>query len=389
MLIAFTITTQAQNKLLSSIDEYYSGTWQTEHGTNYEYDSNNKLTAETRLNWDSNTNTWKISEKTTYTYNSSDKVTEEFGQVWNNANNTYENGFKTTNTYTAGKITEISSFVWENANWFLEFKFEFTYNTNNLPISSIFTSFSNGFMQERSTVTYNDNNTIQSSLSEVKDGAEWVNERRTQYTYNANDKLIAEKSEEWNAVGNVWIDNGDKIEYQWDQFGNQTQEVEYYTLTGLQSRYKNVYTYDTSNLMSNFAHPFKDKTGLDYLFNDFPYVNKVQVENSYNYNVLMQEFQQSNRTTYNYSTAISLSTATIEKEIATVAVYPNPTKDFLNIENPSNLSIDKVFVTDMTGKKVIEQSNASAINVQNLAKGIYVLELYSGKEKLQSKFIKE
>jgi Secretion system C-terminal sorting domain len=394
MLIALiTITTHGQNKLLSSIREgYYNGTWSKDYGTNYEYDSKNNLTAETNLSWDSGTETWKISSKTTYTYNASNKVTEEIEQDWNSTNNKLENDYKGIKTYTDGKLTEMLDYYWENASWVLDSKYQITYNSSNLPISYIYSELGDTQLEldERYTITYNANNKIASSTSEAWNGAQWVNSEKTLYTYNTQNKIISEKSADWDEFSSNWAANGNQTEYEWDATGNQTRETEYYKNSqGDISRYKNEYTYDTFNLMSSFAHPFKDKTGVDYFFEDFPYVNKVQVENGYSYNNQTNSFQLSSRTSYNYNSAITLSAPTIEKATTNISVYPNPARAFLNISNPSEIAIDKVFVTDLTGKKLLEQNNATQINVQNLAKGIYVLEAYSGKEKFQSKFIKE
>ncbi len=393
LIALITITTHGQNKLLSSIREYYNGSsWQKSGGENYEYDSNNNLTSETSLSWDSSTSTWNKYRKTTYTYNANNKVTEEISQERNETNNTLENSSKSTYTYTAGKLTEFLRYVWENGNWKPEYKNAITYNANNL-LAGYLSEGWNGTQwesEERYTFTYNANNKIASFTIEVWKGAQWVNSGKTLYTYNAQNKIISEKSADWDEFNSNWAANGNQTEYEWDTTGNKTSETDYYKDSQRNiSRYKNEYTYDTFNLMSSFTHPFKDKTGVDYFFEDFPYVNKVQVENSYSYDNASNSFRQSGRNTYNYNAAITLSTPTIEKTTATISVYPNPARAFLNISNASKISIDKIFVTDMTGKKVLEQHNDNSVNVQNLAKGIYVLEAYSGNEKMQSKFIKE
>lgn len=392
MLIALiTITTQGQNKLLSSIREYNNnGTWEKSYGTNYEYDSNNNLIAETGLRWADGV--WKRSSIETYSYNASNKVTQDTYEDWNPQTNAVDYKGRTNYSYTNGRLTSIESQDWENSNWVNDYKFTITYNSNNLPSIGIeyFWENSQWNSDERTTYTYNVNNKIISSVFEEWNGTQWVNSEKTLYTYNAQNKITSEKSADWDEFNSNWAANGNQTEYEWDATGNQTLEIDYYKDgQGNINRYKDEYTYDTFNLMSSFTHPFKDKTGVDYIFEDFPYVNKVQVENGYSYNNQTNSFQLSSRTSYNYNAAITLSTPTIEKATAIISVYPNPARVFLNIENPSEIAIDKVFVTDMTGKKVLEQNNATQINVQNLAKGIYVLEAYSGKERMQSKFIKE
>lgn len=70
-------------------------------------------------------------------------------------------------------------------------------------------------------------------------------------------------------------------------------------------------------------------------------------------------------------------------------IYPNPVKDFLNIQNKINQSIDKIEVTDLMGKKVIDQNGGDVINVQNLQQGIYVIQILSEGNIYRNKFIKE
>ncbi len=381
------ITTHAQNKLLSSISEsYYNNTWNNSSGYNYEYDSNNNLTTETRLNWNSNSDAWEVSDKIIYTYNASNKVTQEIYQSsYNSPTNTLENSYKTINTYTAGKLTESLEYYWENANWVIDYKSVITYNANNLP--NVYLSYkwdgTKWVNDERTTFTHNANNKVLSDVFEEWIGEQWVNSYKSLYTYNANNKIISDRGAEWDDFNTIWVEKY-RTDYVLDATGNRISETDYQG----NSQYKDEYTYDTFNLMSSFAHPFKDKTGVDYFAEDFPYINKVQVYNSYSYNTQTSSFYLSGRTTYNYNTAITLGTETIEKATATISVYPNPTQDFLTIQNKSNIEIDKITVTDLSGKKVLDENNSNSVDVQNLSKGMYILEVISGASKAVSKFVK-
>ncbi len=70
-------------------------------------------------------------------------------------------------------------------------------------------------------------------------------------------------------------------------------------------------------------------------------------------------------------------------------MYPNPAHEILNFKNDSNETIDKVIITDISGKIVFEQSkNIVQINVQELNQGIYIVQIISGKKTYQEKFIK-
>ena len=95
-----------------------------------------------------------------------------------------------------------------------------------------------------------------------------------------------------------------------------------------------------------------------------------------------------NRLSFVYSFTPTLSVEQQSK--LPLGLYPNPTKSILNLQNPTNITIDKIMVTDLTGKIILEQTqNTNQINVEKLATGIYILQAFSGEEKFTSKFLKE
>lgn len=84
-----------------------------------------------------------------------------------------------------------------------------------------------------------------------------------------------------------------------------------------------------------------------------------------------------------------LSTSTNITNENKLSIFPNPVNNILTIQNVDNKLIDKVTISDLTGKKVLEQNNNSnIINVENLQKGMYLLQIFSGEKNVVSKFIK-
>jgi hypothetical protein len=74
---------------------------------------------------------------------------------------------------------------------------------------------------------------------------------------------------------------------------------------------------------------------------------------------------------------------------SSILIFPNPTSSILYFQTQNNATIDKIVITDLTGKKVLEQRNANQVNVANLAQGLYVVEAFYSEYKWVSKFIKE
>jgi hypothetical protein len=73
-----------------------------------------------------------------------------------------------------------------------------------------------------------------------------------------------------------------------------------------------------------------------------------------------------------------------------MTVYPNPAKNQINLQFPNQVTVDKIVITDLTGKVILTQTtNTTQVNVAPLSNGMYILEAFSGEEKYSSKFIKE
>jgi hypothetical protein len=82
--------------------------------------------------------------------------------------------------------------------------------------------------------------------------------------------------------------------------------------------------------------------------------------------------------------------ATNNFEKKSMVIFPNPTNNRISLQTPNDISFDKISITDLSGKTVLEQiQNSNTIDVQNLSKGVYFLKAFSGKEQFQEKFIKE
>jgi uncharacterized delta-60 repeat protein len=79
-----------------------------------------------------------------------------------------------------------------------------------------------------------------------------------------------------------------------------------------------------------------------------------------------------------------------DNTLALITLYPNPTSTTLTLANAENLSIEKLTVTDLTGKTVLTQNtNASQIDVQQLPAGMYFLNVSASEGVQHLKFIKQ
>lgn len=70
-------------------------------------------------------------------------------------------------------------------------------------------------------------------------------------------------------------------------------------------------------------------------------------------------------------------------------LYPNPTTDVLNISSKNGLNASEIRITDLSGKVVKVQKDASTVNVSDLATGTYLIDITTNEGKASSKFIKK
>src|SRR5690606_13513081 len=75
-------------------------------------------------------------------------------------------------------------------------------------------------------------------------------------------------------------------------------------------------------------------------------------------------------------------------------IYPYPSTDVLNITSTSTDNISGIIIYDMTGKMLHEQAfetsnNQQQIDVSQLAKGIYMIEISTSKNTQAVKFLKK
>ncbi|WP_372756487.1 T9SS type A sorting domain-containing protein [Mariniflexile sp.] len=361
LLFIITVTLHGQNKLLSTVSEYSDGsTWINSYGSNYEYDSNNNLIFETEFFWDNLENNWKNSYTINYTYNANNKVTSETDKKWNILTEQFENEYRATYTYNGnGNIIEWKEEEWDNGSWENKYKTTFIYDNNRIEASEDYYWIGGEWnLQERYNLSYNGNNRVSSIIiqTSMDNSISWTTDGRDVFTYDVNNKLAEKSFQKWNGI--TYVEN-EKIEYELDTSFNRIKET--YTYDGGSN--ENIYYYDMTELMSNYAHPFKDKTGLDFILDDFPFYNKIESYTSgTNY-----------RTTANYNSQIVLGindSITTKKDIRLIVDSVSSDVTILNSDGTRN----SVEIYNTLGSNVFA-SKENKFNISFLKTGVYFVNI--------------
>lgn len=366
------LITSAQNKLTSSLSESYDGTaWTNSSKSTFMYDSNNNLTLETGYYWNSTLQDWEKSFEDSYSYNANNKVTNYSYVSYSNGTTQISYQYRTKYTYNNdGNVIQILDEEYENNSWLNDYKIDLTYS--NGKVTGGLSYEWNGSIwvfdedSSETTINYNSDGTISAFINKAWNGSAWVDDSRTIYTYDANKRVVLEDSQTWN--GSVWVSDY-KLENTFDANGNIVVEKESYLENGVFVVASNeTITFDLNEQMSAYAHPFKDKSGLDFLAISNGIVNKIVSRISSDNNF---------RTTYLYNGA----TASVKDVLLTdFKTYPNPVKDFLTIDN-SNFVIKSLSLYNVLGKKVLSTTQ-NQLDFKNLNKGVYVLKIETDKGKI-------
>ena len=91
-------------------------------------------------------------------------------------------------------------------------------------------------------------------------------------------------------------------------------------------------------------------------------------------------------------TSLSVSLGISENNLLNFEMYPNPVSDLLNIQLPTSTEKAEVSVFDYTGRLVSSKtisSNDTAIDVQKISKGIYMIRVAANNKIGIQRFIKK
>lgn len=363
----------SQTKLTSSLTESYDGTaWQNSSKTEYIYDASGNVTEETYLSWDTTSAQWIPLDKSSYTYNANNKATVVLYEYLGSDSEIDRTNY----TYDAnGNLILILDEDWNGSAWVNSYKFDLTYTNNRLSGGASYTWGGTDWIvtsddDSKFTINYNANGTINSFNSDAWDGSNWVAEDSTIFSYDGNNNLILQDGRTWN--GTAWVSDY-KSEYAYDANGNLIEEKESYLENGsFVTDYERTATFNTAELMSSYIHPFKDKTGIDYLTEPNGIINKI----------LTKSGGSSDRTTYNYGEATASNR---DFNSISFSVYPNPASSFIKVDD-SSFSLKNMDVYNVIGQKLLSTTK-SQLNIENLVDGVYLLKIETESGKFGTKRI--
>jgi len=366
-LIFCVLTTTAilgQNVQAIFNELWTNGSWVSYSKQNYTYDTNGFLIKTHLQLWDTSSNSWKNDNQTTYTNNSNGNVIHYISQDWNQQSGSWVNKNRIGYTYTSSNKTQTEiNETWSDGEWVNFYKDTYTYdgdgNTTNV-LSQLWETNSNTWENE-----YNRNYTYNNGLTQQyivqtwdQSSSAWSNHQLVLYSYNASNKI---------------------------------QEMTYQSYDyGWFSFMRSLYTYDASGSVSKILSQTKGSNSN--------WENSCQVLYSNNSNGVLQQYTAQNwdqssgdwinslRGSYTYYNTNMVQ----ESNGIEFACSPNPASDFITIRL-SSPDFVKVSIMNLQGQVLstrVENGNEFQISINDLPKGVYIINLERGGKMGSYKFIK-
>ena len=362
------------NLLDSSITEMnVLGTWQNLSLTVNEYNANNHIDTTTLQKWV--LVNWVDSSRSFYTYNADATVKQTINQTSDGL--TWTNWYRNTYKYSGTKLLLNDT----AQNWIVDHWNDTALTTNTYSGSGVLAT------------------TLQSTSND--NGANWVFSTRTNFTHNGPGGAISESiSQIFDITQNSWVDN--------------TEITYHYTDCTLP-----ITLLDFSAFLNGKVAQLQWTTSTEVNTKDFVVQRSIDGTHFKSIGTVNAMGNSTRRTLYQFPDAGALSTGAnklyyrlqmVDKDnrfaysrIATVkiindklfVIYPNPAKGYLIITSNATLSNAQIKIIDQNGKVLYQQQVASLfagtsnkINVSNLNKGIYYLQVITVNGAQTTKFLK-
>jgi hypothetical protein len=411
-----------------------SASWADTSLTTNTYNANNQISQSTTQFWNSNTNSWDNALRQTNSYNSNSLVDSVLEEIWQ-ANN-WQNFGLITNTYNAdGKLSKSLFQFWVVTIWTNSSRTTYTYNTDKTIHQTVQQTWNGSAWvnQSRSTFTYNAMGRIVTDTIQTRANNKWVNEELTIYTYDGNNYLVNSLSQQWNNLSSVWendtqenyTNNSDGtpaevIAQDWNNSTSVWENVSRTTFSYSASCTLPLTLLDFTAILNGKAVQLQWTTVTEINTKNFVVQRSIDGINFNSIGTVDAAGNSTQKKSYQFVDVAAFNAGAnkiyyhlqmVDKDgkyayskIAVVnitpggklfVIYPNPVKDQLIVTTNSLLNKTEMRITDQNGKLVYKQQleNIQAgmqnkLNVANLQKGIYYLQIITGSDVQTTKIFK-
>ena len=364
----------------------------------YAYDQYNNDTSISYFSW--NNAQWKVSSRERFNYLYTFNIDNRIIEAIKRRSDTYPDISDTVSKYECtydndGKQTMYADYYWSNENriWIGSSKYESTYDNNGNSIMRIYYSWDDvnriwiGSVKQEYTYDDNDRQTMIATYywDDVKNT--WKGYYKYEYAYDDNDNQTMYASYDWDDVNRIWIGDS-KYERAYDDNGYEIMHT-FYDWDGVNGAWvkkeKQEYIFNESYSISDLLLPGNDAWW--YPSSEFMIVEGVY----YKWDDAAGDWSTTTYSSiYHYSSVDvdDVSVKDISRSIDDTKVYPNPAHHTLYIE--SSETVKQVSVYDISGRALMQVANpVLSIDINNLAKGIYLVKVRTAQGETVRKIVKQ
>lgn len=373
--------------------------------------------------WNTTSKDWEYSTKDSTFTNDKGNLTDKVSFIYNNNDWEITEEIMYENEYlTNGNRKKVSTLVKDAGKFIVQDSSVFEYLADTLLSKiSFYNEFDGGIFSLRSYAegVFNTDNTEYTRTYYTKDSltGTYYPYTETKYQLNSNFNIIG--VENFDFVGNYGIDKYTyeikdtlyiEIKYQWDYDNSEwilkeknefvTNTKGYYTYNAYYSWNNNKAEWYGINLKTYhfLSNDETLKTYTEYIwdYNTSSWlVDADQTQHfdndgdliKINYREYYPDFSRWEALKVEIFYYDEIITSTDFNNDASLDIYPNPAKEFIQIN--SNFLPQTVVVYNLDGKIEIQVSNSNKINIAQLPAGIYFIQAISNNQISTSKFIKE
>src|SRR5690554_941504 len=338
-------------------------------------------------------------------------------EKWNDETSAWENSKLTVYSYSNDVLTLyiIQEYDLSAGDWINISKRELIYSDEGYPGEAIYYNWSEDLndwvLQEKRVSVYDDMGNLMSITSSLFSNGEWEPMQLSEYVYDADGLLTEIIRKTWSDVENQYF-NVVKSIFGYDASGNQINQInqvfqdsEWVNNSQLIKEYtyfneteiatfqswdvvnsewltygRDIYTYNSDNSLLTIVNSsyvssvneWFDYKKMDYIQNTDGTLHQIITQVIVNTN----EWRNNVRETWSYGGTSHTSTT----DLLDVAVYPNPSSKDVHIQLTKNAGLSTYSLIDLNGKiigKDFFYGSNTRLNIDNLSKGIYILEIQS------------
>jgi len=322
--------------------------------------------------------TWLNISRITYTYNADKTVNQTITEIWNLVTSAWNNTLRNAYTYNAAKLPVTDTMQnWNSTQW----------QDSALTIN-----------------TYDANNRLLNTLDQDWDNTQsgWINNSQSNFTYNDDGTPAEVVAQNWDAGTSTWI-NDIRITFSYSEsctlpltlldftatLTGKVAQLQWTTVTEINTKdfivqrgidgtsFENI---GTVNAVGNSTQ----KTS--YRFTDAEVLSKGVSKMFYRLQMRDKDGK------FAYS-KIAIVNITPNGKI--FVIYPNPVKDQLITTSSTSFNNAEIRITDQSGKLVysrqvnsVQAGVQNKVNVANLGKGVYYIQIITGSDVQTEKFFK-